>query len=167
MARISTHSMYIKHLVSVTLWLTCCKFHEFREILQNNPRLLHSVYQLGGYKSAVGAQPCRSSVYNDRSHGATTRKDTFRHFNACTCRDISQATNVEPFSFLHFRKVFRRQHYRQCPKSKTSETSLEFLMKIIPPTWLLSHTIHLGFSFQSCNCKVLGKSRHWSLVLLG
>jgi hypothetical protein len=51
-------------------------------------------------------------------------------------------------SFLHFRKVFRRHHYRQCPKSKTSETSLEFFMKIIPPTWLLSHTVHLGFSLQ-------------------
>jgi hypothetical protein len=156
------------HWVPVTLWLTCSKFHEFREIVRGNPHLLQSVYQLSmadrglsfrnGYTSAVGTQPSRSSIYNDRSPGAATSKDNFRPLNACTCRDINQATNIEPFSFLHFRKVFRRQHYRQCPKSKTSETSLEFLMKIIPPTWLLSHTVHLGFSFQSCNLQ-----RSWKI----
>jgi hypothetical protein len=31
---------------------------------------------------------------------------------------------------------------------KPAEENLEFLMKIIPPTWLLSHTIHLGFSLH-------------------
>lgn len=121
--------------------------------MQNNPHLLQSIYQFGtagrglsprnGCSSALGAHSSGDIISHDTSRGATTRKH-----KACTCRDISNATNIEPLPFLHFRKVFRRHHYRQCPKSKTSETSLEFFMKIIPPTWLLSHTIHLGSSLQ-------------------
>lgn len=29
-----------------------------------------------------------------------------------------------------------------------SEDSLEYMMKVVPPKWLLSHTIHLGFSLR-------------------
>lgn len=66
----------------------------------------------------------------------------------CTCRRFSRTDQYEPLSILHFRKVFRRRHFASCPRSKTSEDSLEYMMRIVPPKWLLSHTIHLGFSIR-------------------
>lgn len=67
---------------------------------------------------------------------------------ACACRWFSRTDEYEPLSILHFRKVFRRRHFASCPRSKTSEDSIEYMMKIVPPKWLLSHTIYLGFSMR-------------------
>lgn len=66
----------------------------------------------------------------------------------CTCRSFSRSSQYEPLSILHFRRVFRRRHFASCPKSKTSDDSLEYTMKIIPPSWLLSHTIHLSLQIR-------------------
>lgn len=67
---------------------------------------------------------------------------------ACACRWFSRTDQYEPLSILHFRKVFRRRHFASCPRSKTSEDSLEYMMSIVPPKWLLSHTIRIGFSLR-------------------
>lgn len=66
----------------------------------------------------------------------------------CNCRSFSRTEQYEPLSILHFRKVFRRRHFSTCPRYKTSEDSLECVMRIVPPKWLLSHTIHLGFCMR-------------------
>ncbi|KAL1869622.1 hypothetical protein Daus18300_005476 [Diaporthe australafricana] len=66
----------------------------------------------------------------------------------CACRSFSRTDQYEPLSTLHFRKVFRRRHFASCPRSKISEDSLEYMMRVIPPKWLLSHTIRVGFSMR-------------------
>lgn len=68
--------------------------------------------------------------------------------SACTCKWFNRTDRYEPLSILHFRKVFRRRHFACCPRSKTSEETLEYMMRIVPPKWLLSHTIHLGCSLR-------------------
>lgn len=96
----------------------------------------------------------RSSLHssNHEEHAVETIKSIYKHDSkprpisktSCTCRAISQTDQMAPLSLLHFRKVFKRHHYRHCPKSKFSENSLEFMMRIIPPSWLLLHTINLS-----------------------
>lgn len=78
--------------------------------------------------------------------------------STCTCRSVNQTTVTGTLSFVHFRKVFRRYHYHRCPKSKTSETSLEYVMTILPPVWLLGHTINLSMAFRSW-----GSTGGWSI----
>lgn len=85
---------------------------------------------------------------------------------SCTCR-ANQTAQMIPLSFLHFRKVFKRYHSRHCPKFTCSENSLVYMMRIVPPSWLLRHTInlsivvrnwstHTGFSISPL---VIGTSR--------
>ncbi|KAM7186342.1 hypothetical protein V8F33_011916 [Rhypophila sp. PSN 637] len=47
----------------------------------------------------------------------------------CVCRSVSQTTIIEPLSLIHFRHVFKRYHYRHCPKFKDSARNLEFVAK--------------------------------------
>lgn len=67
----------------------------------------------------------------------------------CTCRAYSQIAYREPLSMLHFKSVFRKRHYSSCPKFTSSDESLEYTIKVIPPTWLLSHTIHLSLVLRN------------------
>lgn len=67
----------------------------------------------------------------------------------CTCRSYSRSIEYKPLHILHFQRVFRRRHFASCPKSKTSENSLEYMMRFVPPKWLLAHTIHLGLSIKT------------------
>jgi hypothetical protein len=45
---------------------------------------------------------------------------------------------------LHFQRVFRKLHYSSCPRYENSEESLALMMKIVPPAWLLAHTIQIS-----------------------
>lgn len=75
-------------------------------------------------------------------HNAISRQE-------CTCRSYSRSIEYKPLHNLHFQKVFRRRHFASCPKSKTSEDSLEYMMRFVPPRWLLAHTIYLGLSIKT------------------
>lgn len=75
-------------------------------------------------------------------HNAVSRQE-------CTCRSYSRSIEYKPLHILHFQRVFRRRHSASCPKSRTSEDSLEYMMKFVPPKWLLAHTIHLGLSIKT------------------
>lgn len=67
----------------------------------------------------------------------------------CTCRAYSRLTCHESLSMLHFKTVFRKQHYSNCPKFRSSDESLEYAIKVVPPTWLLSHTINLSLVLRN------------------
>lgn len=67
----------------------------------------------------------------------------------CTCRAYSQLTYRDTLSMVHFKSVFRKQHYSSCPKFKNSDESLEYTIKVVPPTWLLSHTINLSLQLRN------------------
>ncbi len=54
---------------------------------------------------------------------------------------------------LHFVRTYKNAHYSFCPKFKTSKKSLELIMKIVPPGWLLAQTINLGFRIKNQNMK--------------
>lgn len=97
-----------------------------------------------------GVRSIFESLRQVHSEPATSGRDFsgLPSSTACACRSFSRTDEYEPLSILHFRKVFRRRHFASCPRSKTSEDSLEYMMKIVPPKWLLSHTIYLGFSMR-------------------
>jgi len=100
-------------------------------------------------RSTPGGNTYITSVDASHSLLGSMQNGRPRHANACSCRTINQVNVCGPLAFLQFRKVFRRQHYCRCPESKSSETALELLMKITPPTWLLRHTISLGISLHN------------------
>lgn len=68
---------------------------------------------------------------------------------ACTCRAFSHLSYHEPLSMLHFKRVFRKRHYSSCPRFTSSDESLEYTIKVVPPTWLLSHTIHISLVLRN------------------
>lgn len=125
------------------------QFHEFRNILQQSSHLQQSVR-----KVTRGTQDF--NIQGDQQHHVS--EDAYatskvRRYNVCTCRETVQTAGNESISFLHFIKIFRQYHYRGCPKSTSSVASLEYLVKIVPPNWLLSHTLSLGFFIQFWNSK--------------
>jgi hypothetical protein len=87
------------------------------------------------------------SIATTQERSTTRRRDIFST-TSCTCMAYHQTVDTELLPFLYFRKVFYRNHYRQCPKSQNSETNLELIMRIIPPKWLLSHAVNLSFSLR-------------------
>jgi len=133
----------------------------FKAILDENPRLSqvisHVVAQENDLVRAESQTPISDAssllrgVCISATESAETRRQTVgtSPANTCLCRAVSQATQSEPLSLLHFRHVFRRTHYRHCPKYKTSERSLELMMRIIPPSWLLRHTINLSINVKN------------------
>ena len=79
----------------------------------------------------------------------TELQSASRKFVPCSCRSFSQAQTWEPLSILHFRRIFRSQHFSHCPRYQVSEQSLEFVARLVPPKWLLSYTISLGIQFNN------------------
>lgn len=67
----------------------------------------------------------------------------------CTCRSFSNTQNWRPLSFLHFRRIFRSQHFSFCPQYRSSEQSLHLMLQLVPPSWLLSHSIDLGIHMKN------------------
>ncbi|KAI0410263.1 hypothetical protein F5X98DRAFT_359939 [Xylaria grammica] len=126
-------------------------FHQFRDILERCPHLLNSAHQVG---SGNEIRTTHSGDDHALSNGVISHSrqpfydNKTRASRSCTCRVISRTTVGDPFPFLQFRQIFRRHHYRQCPKFNSAGTDLEFLMRIVPPTWLMRHTINLGVSLQ-------------------
>lgn len=129
----------------------------FNAFLATNPEISEAVSRAIIHDRQKPAELCEQGV---RSICETLRQihqepataepsfSSDRSSTECHCRWFSCTNRYEPLSVLHFRKVFRRQHFESCPKSKTSEDSLEYMMKVVPPKWLLSHTIHLSFSLR-------------------
>ncbi|KAI0384186.1 hypothetical protein F5Y04DRAFT_293520 [Hypomontagnella monticulosa] len=69
--------------------------------------------------------------------------------NTCQCRSFGQSEQWEPLSILHFKRVFIRHHHQHCPRSQNSGQSLEIMMNIIPPSWLLRYTISLSMAVHN------------------
>lgn len=138
-----------------------CKIHEFKDILESNQELSRLILRIASTRTAsnTGLKHFNSGdvfdmiqhvhlqdVQNDlrKSKGAGGIQNT-----SCTCRAYSQLTYREPLSMLHFKSVFRKRHYSSCPKFRSSDESLEYTIKLVPPTWLLSHTIHLSLVLRN------------------
>jgi len=120
---------------------------ELREILERSPQLQRFIHENSLHTHS-------SQTQKVHSHDLETHKEmTSSLRRICTCKKTNRITILATTSILHSRKVVKRQHHRRCPKSNTSMTELEFLMKIIPPIWLLSHVIYLGFSICYWNSK--------------
>lgn len=137
------------------------KLREFRNILESNQELSRTILRVASARNAssTGLENFNSGdmfemiqqvhfqdIENDsRKPEGTAGIPTAR----CMCRAYSQLTYREPLSMLHFKSVFRKQHYSSCPKFKSSDESLEYTVKVVPPTWLLSHTIHLSLVLRN------------------
>lgn len=67
----------------------------------------------------------------------------------CTCRAVCRAHLWRPLSIIHFSRTSRIQHFSFCPEYTNSERSFEFTTHLVPPAWLLSHTINLGFQVKN------------------
>ncbi|KAI1271889.1 hypothetical protein F5Y07DRAFT_327944 [Xylaria sp. FL0933] len=127
-------------------------FHQFRNIverLSQLPSLTHELSSGSQVRPVSGGDTCMLKL-NDAYYRSSVpiRGDSAQTHTACTCSQINRATTCEPLAFLQFKRVFRKHHYRRCPKSKNAEISIEFLMKVIPPAWLLRHTFNFGFSLH-------------------
>ena len=112
---------------------------------------------LDGMVTAMLKQSKNRNTVTNQENLSTEARNSFPNAS-CICRTIHQTVDTELLPFLYFRRIFRRNHYRQCPKSKNSETNLELLMRIVPPKWLLSHTVNLGFSL-----KLWASNTAWSI----
>jgi len=62
----------------------------------------------------------------------------------CRCRTVGTARRWQPLSILRITQTFRTEHFSYCPDYRSSEQSLEITMQIVPPSWLLYHTIDFG-----------------------
>jgi len=108
----------------------------------------HSPHVNSGYATDhihVGSsvyQPVQRSIVN---HGRRPQR--------CKCRTVGTARRWQPLSILRFTQTFRTQHFSYCPDYRNSEQSLEITMQIVPPSWLLYHTIDFGT-----------KVRNWSTI---
>lgn len=138
-----------------------CKLHEFRDILESNQELSRVILRVASTRNAssTGIEHCSSAdmfKMIEQVH-LNNIQDNFREYKGtggtsvthCTCRAYSRLTYREPLSMMHFKSVFRKRHYSSCPKFRSSDESLEYTIKVIPPTWLLSHTIHLGLVLRN------------------
>ena len=85
------------------------------------------------YVGSPASQQVQQSTVNHR-----------RRPQRCKCHTVSTARRWQPLSILRFTRTFRTQHFSYCPDYRNSEQSLEVTMQIVPPSWLLHHTIDFG-----------------------
>lgn len=135
--------------------------HNFYDVLRSSLELADTVTQIAsrgkagprayGQDDFRGILQSTKDIHSDDvSHDITVNSPLPSLSGpSCTCRAYSRMDEKAPLSFLHFRRTFRRRHYACCPKAKNSEETLEYTMKIVPPTWLLCHTIHLGLTIRN------------------
>ena len=69
--------------------------------------------------------------------------------NQCPCRSLNDTRCWQPLSLLQLTRTFRTNHFSFCPLYKSSEQSLELTVQLIPPSWLLSHTIGFGIGVNN------------------
>lgn len=144
------------------------KLHKFRDILESNHELSRVILQVASTRntSSTGLEQCNPGemfkLIQQDYHGDNpndTQKSEGTGGTRCTCRAYSRLNYREPLSMLHFKSVFRKQHYSNCPKFRVSDESLEYTIKIVPPTWLLSHTISLSLVLRNWS-----SGRGWAIA---
>ncbi|KAH8586825.1 hypothetical protein B0O99DRAFT_748061, partial [Bisporella sp. PMI_857] len=126
-------------------------FKDFKLLIDSNPILRGAIWsatELDDTKDLfteayfildkIHRKQSQSRNQNSENFGARSRT------SGCTCRSFSQTEQWQPLSMLHFKRVFVRHHYQECPKSKNSDKNLEYMLRIVPPLWLLRHTINLS-----------------------
>lgn len=138
-----------------------CKLHEFRDILESNQELSRVILRVASTRNASSTrlEYCTSAdmfKMIEQVHLKNNQKDSRKSkctggtpLTHCKCRTYSRTTYRESLSMLHFKRVFRKRHYSGCPKFRSSDESLEYTIKVVPPTWLLSHTIHLSLILRN------------------
>ena len=67
----------------------------------------------------------------------------------CRCRTVFKSLRWKVFSSLQFSQTYRTQHCSFCPKYSSSEQCFELATRLVPPPWLLSYTISLGFQVKN------------------
>lgn len=145
-----------------------CKLHDFRDILESNHELSRIILRVASTRntSSTGLEQCdpgdmfeliQQDYHSDNQNDPQKSEDTGGM--RCTCRAYSRLTYREPLSMLHFKSVFRKQHYSSCPKFRVSDESLEYTIKVVPPTWLLSHTINLSLVLRNWS-----SGRGWAIA---
>ena len=75
----------------------------------------------------------------DTEHDSSTR---------CKCRPIKNTSYWQPFSILHFMRTVQTRHFSYCPRYVRSDREIDLVMRLVPPTWLLSRTIHFGMQLK-------------------
>ncbi|KAK4208663.1 hypothetical protein QBC37DRAFT_452202 [Rhypophila decipiens] len=132
----------------------------FRSLLEEIPRPVRVISQ-----AASQPQPPNESLISDTSSYLRQTCNNIKlsletvngdfdvppggSLEGCLCRGVSQTSIVEPLSLLRFRWVFKHYHYRHCPRFSDSERSLELLVRIAPPAWLLRQTINLTINVRN------------------
>ena len=109
---------------------------------------------LGPGKSSPHAQSgyVTDHVYAGSSASQQFRQGTENHgrrHKKCKCRTVGTARRWQPLSVLRFTRTFRTQHFSHCPEYRNSDQSLEVTMQIVPPSWLLYHTIDFGTKIRN------------------
>lgn len=137
------------------------KLHEFRDILELNEELSRVILQVASTRNAssTGLQnfdPGDMLEMVQQVHLQNIQNDLRKSKGSgdipmarCICRAYSRLTYHESLSMLHFKSVFRKRHCSSCPKFRSSDESLECTIKVVPPTWLLSHTVNLSLVLRN------------------
>ncbi|KAI4657051.1 uncharacterized protein J4E79_007667 [Alternaria viburni] len=120
-------------------------------ILANTEQIMAAIEKLTltPGKHSPHAQPgyVTDRMYVGSSASQQVQQSTVNHRRRpqrCKCRTVSTARRWQPLSILRFTRTFRTQHFSYCPDYRNSEQSLEVTMQIVPPSWLLYHTIDFG-----------------------
>jgi hypothetical protein len=99
-------------------------------------------------RSVHGSDTRLDSLYHSIAHDIST-KPPMGNSGRCTCRTVFKARYWHPFSIFRFSRTSRTQHYSFCPEYAMSEQSFELTTHLVPPPWLLSYTISLGFQVNN------------------
>ncbi|KAM7220131.1 hypothetical protein V8F06_004459 [Rhypophila decipiens] len=132
----------------------------FRSLLEEIPRPVRVISQVASQPQPLNESPIsdtspylRQTCNNIELSLATVNGEvdvpSGGSFEGCLCRGVNQTSIVEPLSLIHFRRVFKRYHYRHCPRFSDSERSLELVVRIAPPAWLLRQTINLTINVRN------------------
>jgi len=120
-------------------------------ILANTEQIMAAIEKLtrSPGKNSPHAQPgyVMDHMYVGSSASQQIQQSTLSHRRRpqrCKCRTVNTARRWQPLSILRFTRTFRTQHFSYCPDYRNSEQSLEVTMQIVPPSWLLCHTIDFG-----------------------
>ena len=120
-------------------------------VLANTEQIIAAIEKLSinpsNYSPHVGGGYVVDHMYVGSPSTSHAQQSTFnrgRILQRCKCRTVTTARRWQPLSILRFTRTFRTQHFSYCPHYQDSEQSLEITMQIVPPSWLLYHTIDFG-----------------------
>lgn len=66
----------------------------------------------------------------------------------CKCRSIKKFSYWQPLSILHFMRTVQTRHFSYCPRYVCPDREIDLVMRLVPPSWLLSRTIHFGIQWK-------------------